>query len=44
MTGSHNQWSGKLDCFDFDGPNIQEEHSFTAISRRVDGQAHIAER
>jgi len=44
MTGSHNQWSGMLSCFDLDGPNIRERHSFTAISKRVGGQAHVAER
>jgi hypothetical protein len=45
MTGSHNHWSGTLDCAAlYNSQGVRERHSFTAISRRVDGQANIAER
>jgi hypothetical protein len=41
MQGHNNNWSGTWRCFVFGAGPL---HSFTAISRRVDGQAHIAGR
>jgi hypothetical protein len=45
MTGAHNHWSGILSCFNLENDGgAREEHVFTAVSKRVDGQAHVAER